>query len=268
MSSRSEYVTWEVNSLLSKETERRYLDQVIQYYHESLLNDDEAMEYLRQRGIENPVLLSKFKVGFADRTVGKLLPRGTTVKGETVRGILERYGLYKNTGHELLRGCVVFPIFNESGDLVNAYGRRINYVSPGKGTPYRVINPRSGSFFNEEVLENFSHVILTSTPIEALTLMGLEVYNVFSTLGIMDFNQAHVARLEGSSVKQVDIVFANTILGNRRSIVISEALKAIGIASKIARLPRGDDVNKLYLKTTVLKRMFSNFINPDCITVH
>ena len=50
------------------------LAQVIGYYHSTLKNSTEALDYLKQRGITNSEVITHFKIGYADRSLGRLLP--------------------------------------------------------------------------------------------------------------------------------------------------------------------------------------------------
>ena len=56
------------------------LRQVIDYYHETLRQSPEALEYLRSRGLENAELIGRFKLGFANRTLGYRLPMQNGVR--------------------------------------------------------------------------------------------------------------------------------------------------------------------------------------------
>jgi DNA primase len=50
--------------------EQELLDQVIGYYHETLLASPEALAYLERRGIANRELIEQHRLGFANRTLG------------------------------------------------------------------------------------------------------------------------------------------------------------------------------------------------------
>jgi hypothetical protein len=50
------------------------LDQVIGYYHETLKKSPEALGYSQRRGIGSSEAVERFKLGFADRTLGLRLP--------------------------------------------------------------------------------------------------------------------------------------------------------------------------------------------------
>ncbi|MFQ5644900.1 MAG: CHC2 zinc finger domain-containing protein [Thiogranum sp.] len=50
------------------------LNQVIDYYHEALQQSPEALAYLDKRGLHDVELIERFKLGFANRTLGYRLP--------------------------------------------------------------------------------------------------------------------------------------------------------------------------------------------------
>ena len=70
----------------------KLLAQVIEYYHETLLESPEAIEYLKRRGIGSDEAIKTFKLGFANRTLGYRLPEKNRVEGAAIRGQLQRLG--------------------------------------------------------------------------------------------------------------------------------------------------------------------------------
>jgi DNA primase len=52
----------------------KLLVQVIDFYHQTLLQSPEALAYMQRRGIDSPEALTTFKLGFANRTLGYRLP--------------------------------------------------------------------------------------------------------------------------------------------------------------------------------------------------
>jgi DNA primase len=52
------------------------LDQVIEFYHETLLASPEALAYLDKRGLGNRQLIERFRLGYANRTLAyRLAPK-------------------------------------------------------------------------------------------------------------------------------------------------------------------------------------------------
>ena len=73
------------------------LVQVIDFYHQTLLQSPEALAYLQRRGIDSPEAVTTFKLGFANRTLGYRLPEKTRVQGAVLRGQLQRIGVLRTT---------------------------------------------------------------------------------------------------------------------------------------------------------------------------
>src|SRR5688572_6557632 len=59
----------------------KLLEQVIEYYHQTLLQCHEALEYLGKRGLSSSEAINHFKVRFANRTLGYRLPEKNSVEG-------------------------------------------------------------------------------------------------------------------------------------------------------------------------------------------
>ncbi len=102
-----------------------YLKQVFQYYHERFMHSDVAQLFLvheervPEKYLDNPL------IGLCDRTLGKYIPTARTFEGGAIRGSLQRCGIIRSSGHELFRGCVIFPHFNSDGQINSAIGYRI-----------------------------------------------------------------------------------------------------------------------------------------------
>ncbi len=51
------------------------LAQVVDYYHDRLKGSQAAKDYLAARGLDDEALVKRFKIGFADRTLGLRMPQ-------------------------------------------------------------------------------------------------------------------------------------------------------------------------------------------------
>ena len=54
----------------SDAADREVLGQVVDYYHDTLKQSPEALKYLESRGLTHPEMVERFKLGFANRTLG------------------------------------------------------------------------------------------------------------------------------------------------------------------------------------------------------
>ncbi len=106
--------------------DKKLLEIVVSYYHETLKQSPEAQQYLLKRGLQSAEMVEQFRLGFANRTLGYRLPDKNRVAGAEQRGQLQKLGIYRDSGHEHFVGCVVIPIFDLSSQVIEMYGRKIS----------------------------------------------------------------------------------------------------------------------------------------------
>ena len=71
--------------------DRALLLQVVGYYHETLKETPEALKYLESRGLKSSEMIDRFRMGFANRTLGYRLPEKNRVAGAEMRGRLKSW---------------------------------------------------------------------------------------------------------------------------------------------------------------------------------
>jgi DNA primase len=101
--------------------DQKVLQQVVDYYHQTLKQSPEALAYLQQRGLDDPELINHFKLGYANRTLGLRLPQKNRQAGKAMREQLQRIGLYRETGREHFNGSIVFPVIDTNGIIGEVY---------------------------------------------------------------------------------------------------------------------------------------------------
>jgi len=101
------------------------LRQVLDYYHDTLKQSPEALDYLTKRGLNHPELIARFHLGYANRTLGYRLPAKQWKEGAEVRGRLQRIGILRDSGHEHLNGSLIVPVIDPQGIVHEVYGRKI-----------------------------------------------------------------------------------------------------------------------------------------------
>ena len=147
--------------------DQELLDQVVSYYHETLLQSPEAIAYRERRGIVSRELIAVHRLGFANRTLGLRLPATRVKAGAELRTRLQKIGVLRESGHEHFNGCLVVPVIDEAGHVTEVYGRKITEnVNP----PLHLYlpGPHCG-VWNLRALMGQSEVILTEALIDALT---------------------------------------------------------------------------------------------------
>ncbi len=228
--------------------EQELLDQVIGYYHETLLASPEAMSYLERRGIASRELIEQHRLGFANRTLGLRLPATAIKAGAEVRGRLQKAGILRDSGHEHFNGCLVVPVFDEAGHVTEVYGRKI---TPNVNPPWHLYlpGPHRG-VWNERGLVGQSEVILTEALIDAMTFWCAGYRNVTAAYGVEGLTDDHLATFKRLGVRRVLIAFDRDDAGERGAEKVAERLMAEGIECYRVQFPKGMDANEYALKVT------------------
>lgn len=228
----------------------KLLTQVIEYYHETLLESPEALGYLKRRGIGSDEAIKTFKLGFANRTLGYRLPATTRVEGAEIRGRLQRLGILRDTGHEHFNGSVVMPINATSGDITEVYGRKITEgLRPGTALHLYLPGPHHG-VWNESALADNQEIILCEALIDALTFWCAGFRNVTASYGIEGFTADHLAAFKAHGTQRVLIAYDRDEAGDRAAEKLSSQLTAVGLDTYRIQFPKGMDANEYALKVT------------------
>jgi DNA primase len=227
------------------------LRQVIDYYHETLKQTPEALDYLRARGLDHPELIARFRLGFADRTLGLRLPEKNRKAGAEIRGQLERIGLYRTSGHEHFTGSIVVPVIDAHGTVTEVYGRKIRN-NLRKGTPLHLYlpGPHKGVWNVAGIAGSGGEVILAECLIDAMTFWCAGFRNVTAAYGAGGLTEDHIAAFREHGVKRVLIAFDRDAAGERGAAEVAERLMGAGIACYRIAFPKGMDANAYALKVT------------------
>jgi DNA primase catalytic core len=224
------------------------LRQVTDYYQETLKASPEAQDYLKARGLTHPELIDRFKLGYANRTLGYSLPIKAVKAGGEIRGRLTRIGLYRESGHEHFNGSLVIPIRDEAGNVTEVYGRKI-LNNLRKGTAYHLYlpGPHRG-VWNVEALRDSKEIILCEALIDALTFWCAGYRNVTSAYGVEGFTNDHLEAFQRYGTERVLIAYDRDEAGDRAAEKLAQKLTGKGIACYRVQLPKGMDVNEYALK--------------------
>ncbi len=229
---------------------QQLLDAVIGFYHDTLLQSPEALAYLAKRGLDDRELIGRFRLGFANRTLGYRLPVTQVKAGAEVRGRLQELGLLRASGHEHFRGCLTIPVFDATGQVTEVYGRRIDdHVREGAPRHLYLPGPHRGAW-NLDALRSSQEIILTESLIDALTFWRAGYRNVTASYGVEGFTDAHLAAFQQHGIERVLIAYDADDAGNRAAAELARRLVAAGIGCYRLRFPRGMDANEYALKVT------------------
>ncbi len=223
--------------------ERAALNQVIGYYHETLKGSNDALTYLAKRGIKSSEAINRFKLGYANRTLGLRLPESNREQGAALRGQLQRIGLMRESGHEHFAGSLVVPIFDESGNVVEVYGRKVN-DKLREGTAYHLYlpGPHKG-VWNLDAIKGSKEIILCEALIDALTFWCAGYHNVTASYGVEGFTADHLAAFKQAGIERVLIAYDRDEAGEKAAERLAEKLLSEGIDCYRIQFPKGMDAN-------------------------
>ncbi|MGH8337754.1 MAG: CHC2 zinc finger domain-containing protein, partial [Gammaproteobacteria bacterium] len=205
------------------------LIQVVDYYHQTLKQSPEALAYLKARGLDHPELIERFKLGYANRTLGLRLPEKNRVDGAVLRGRLQKLGIYRASGHEHLNGSLVVPILDEQNRVTELYGRKLR-DDLREGTPKHLYlpGPHEG-VWNVEAFAASKEIILCEALIDAMTFWCAGYRNVTASYGVEGFTQGHLDAMKAHGTERVLIAYDADEAGDRAAHKLAERLMAEGM---------------------------------------
>lgn len=226
------------------------LVQVVNYYHQTLLQLPKAQAYLSQRGLTNPELITHFKLGYSDRSLGLLLPNKQLKAGKQIRQQLQDIGVYSASGHEKYRGSITVPILDEQGQVSELYGRKVGNRLR-KGTPlHTFLNESSAAIFNRQALKASTEIILCRSVIDALTFWNYGYRHVVAVSTIEEHREVLVSALEQFNIERVLIAFAHTTEGSEAATRLAEGLFEHRIDCYRIQFPLNVDANTFAVKSS------------------
>jgi DNA primase len=212
------------------------LARVVEHYHRTFCERKDAQEYLERRGFTDPDLLRVLKVGYADGSLLKTVPRSGELRDDLVA-----LGVVTPEGRELLGGCVVVPIPDPlSGQWVNLYGRGLrtsrHCYLPG---PLRGV-------VNFQAARTSEEVVLAESVLDALSFHQAGIATAIPIYGTNGFTSDMLDLLKRERVRRVVLALDNDEPGRKATDALKEKLLSAGIAVRVASFPSGiKDANEL-----------------------
>jgi len=259
------------SSLVAEQDDQALLKRVIDFYHETLKQSPEALDYLESRGLNDVELIKTFKLGFANRSLGYRLPQKNRKAGSQIRGQLQNLGIYRDSGHEHFSGSLVVPVINQEGEITEVYARKIGNRLR-KGTPHHLYLPgehrgiwnlqafmsRDGRYSGEPgggapVATN-DEIILCESLIDAMTFWVHGFKNVTSSYGVNGFTEELLNGLIKHEIKRVLIAYDRDEAGNIAADKLAEQLKKYDIDCYRVLFPKNMDANEYALKMSPARK--------------
>ena len=223
--------------------ERKLLNKVMSFYQHTFTEDSRGVNYLKNdRGIKDNQSFKDFYTGYANGTLLEILPQD-----EDVIKALKRIGILNNKGHEIFYNCVVFPLYDSKGAIVNLYGRNIE--QDNEVTHLYLPGPRAGLVKpSYSAAKRSESIILTESIIDGLSLYDQGFKNVVPVYGVNGLIDDHLT-LFNHKVKDAYIVFDADDSGSKGAKAVSLQLKKKDITPYTVELP-DKDVNIFFKRHT------------------
>jgi 5S rRNA maturation endonuclease (ribonuclease M5) len=216
------------------------LSRVVEHYHKTFCERKDAQEYLAKRGLSDADLWKVFKVGYADGSLLKLLPRS----GELKEQLLE-LGVLTKEGRELLGGCVVVPIPDPlTGEWTTLDGR-------GVRTPRHCYLPGPlRGVLNFQAARSSSEVILAESVLDALSFHQAGISTAIPIYGTNGFTAEMLDLLKREQVRRVILALDGDMAGRKATAALKEKLTAAGLVVRVMGYPPNvKDPNEVLVST-------------------
>ncbi len=211
--------------------EQKLLARVISYYQHTFTEDPKGLEYLKNRGIINNQSLTDFGTGYANATLLNILP-----EDEEIIKSLKKIGILNTRGKEVFYNCVVFPLYNDKGAVVNLYGRNIDEDCKIK---HLYLPGKRNGLVNRQAAKRSQTLLLTESIIDSLTLYDQGFKNVMPIYGTNGLIGEHLFFFN-RKIKEAYLVFDADDAGRKAAQSVSLQLKEKEIISYIIDLPVKD----------------------------
>ncbi len=234
----------------ASEDDQVLLRRVVDYYHAALKESPEALAYLATRGLQHAEAVERFKLGFANRTLGYRLPAKNRKEGAAIRERLQALGVIRSSGHEHLNGSLVVPVFDEEGRVAELYGRKITpRLRPGTPLHLYLPGPHRG-VWNIEALQASREIILCESLLDALTFWCAGFRNVTAAYGTEGMTSDHWKAFEQYGTERVLLAHDRDEAGEKAAEKLASQLAGRGIGAYRIHFPKGMDANETALKLT------------------
>jgi hypothetical protein len=200
------------------------LSGVLDHYAEHLVMSSEAQSRLARLSCTE-AQAAHLRIGYSDRTLGLRLPDRQWRAGRILRTALTDVGILRTSGHEEFRGCLVIPVIDDEGLIVQLYGRRVDGSGSGvwaDGLP--------GGIFNEQPASDEVLVIAASIE-DALAVLGADLSAVIAPGRPRGFSRRDLA---GIAKAHRNVVVLGSGHGD-----LATRLGALGVTVRVAGMLAG-----------------------------
>jgi DNA primase len=209
------------------------LSDVVHFYQFQLHRHPEAVAYLAQRGVHQPELVERMRIGYAP---GRCLRAHLMGRGYSL-GDLQRAGVVTREGLDAMAHRLIFPL------EANLYGRSL-----GHAYPHRFLPGGKGELYDWQNVRNCHELLLVEGLFDWASLWQAGFRNVTCSLGTC-LNAAQFHQLCDGATRAVYLVFDSDANGSgaRAARQLAQHLLDRGVEAFPVVLPAGHDPNSFFV---------------------
>lgn len=219
------------------------VEAVLAHYRAALTEEPAVTGWLVEHGITNGEVVERFGLGFSDRTLGLSFPSG--VAGRQLRDRLQAVGLLRGSGHEQFRGCLVVPVRDGSGRVVQCFGHRVK--RPQQRGPVEPVHDfwlpaPTTAIWHAEALAS-AEVIVAGSIIDGLVWWSAGFRHVLAPGGPDGLGDDFAELLVDHGVTRVLLAEARTPDGEQAATVLAGQVASVGLECFRVVFPNGCDAS-------------------------
>lgn len=209
------------------------MNDAIRFYQVQLHRHPEAVAYLVQRGIYQPEVVERMRIGYAP---GRCLRAWLMGLGYGLAD-LQQAGVVTREGLDTMAHRIVFPLG------ANLYGRSI-----GNAPPHRLLPGGKGGLYGWPHVRNCRQLVLVEGLFDWATLWQAGFRNITCSLGT-SLNGTQMQELCDGAARTVFIVFDSDANGSGQSAAhrLAQRLWAHRVEAFPVELPEGHDPNSFFV---------------------
>ena len=212
----------------------KLLTRIAAFYHRALSEAPEELARLKKAwGIHDASLFKTFQIGLANGSLLAVLPTDAQSVAE-----LKALGVLTADGAEYLRDCVVFPLVNAEGVVVNLCGWRQNAL---QGNELYLPGGRQG-LWNPNACRRSADLVITESVIDALIAIDRDISQCMPCLGLDELSEQHLAHLAHCGVARVVLVAGGAASSRASMHTIAAELRERNVAVASIALPEGESL--------------------------
>ncbi len=237
--------------------EKKLLARVVAYYQHTFEKTALGLDYLKNvRNINKNKSLRDFGAGYVNGTLPSTLPDDDKIIAD-----LKTIGILNTKSKERFLNCVVFPLYDTTGAVVNLYGRKTDEASE---QPHLYLPGRCSGLINTRAVKHSQTILLTETVIDALVLYDQGFKKVMPLYDANGITADHLSYCKGR-IKDAYLVFSGDDKGRKTAQIVSLQLKEAQVTPYAIELPVKDVTIYFKRHTPEQFEALLNQVNPKAL---